>query len=195
MALAEVTPLPSPLGPSDAALVAAARDGERWAREALFRRHAPRVNRLAFRLLGRDVDVDDVVQDAFVQALETLARLKDPSAFGGWLSSMVVGRAAKVIRKRRLLHRLGLGGRSEPMSLDEVIGRECPADVAAELRAIYGLLESMPAEVRITLILRRVEGSTIEEVAELMSASPATVKRRLARAEEMLQEFRGRGAS
>jgi RNA polymerase sigma-70 factor (ECF subfamily) len=194
MSIAEVTPLPTPLGPRDATLVAAARSGERWACEALFRRHAPRINRLAFRLLGRDADVDDVVQDAFVQALETLHKLKDDAAFGGWLSSMVVGRVAKVIRRRRLLHRLGLR-RAEPIAVDDVIGRACPADTAAELRAIYGVLESMPTEVRITLILRRVEGSTIEEVAELMDASPATVKRRLSRAEELLQAFRGRDPS
>ena len=132
--------------------------------------------------------------DAFVQALETLTKLKDESAFGGWISSMIVGRVAKVIRKRRLLQRLGLR-QGEPIVLDEVIGRACPADMAAELRKIYSVLESMPADLRITLILRRVEGSTIEEVAELMDASPATVKRRLARAEETLNHFRGRDES
>lgn len=192
MAVAEVTPLPTPLGPSDSTLVAAARSGERWACEALFRRHAPRVNRLAFRLLGRDADVDDVVQDAFVQALESLDRLKEPSAFGGWLSSMIVGRVAKVIRKRKLLQRLGLRRSAEPLPLDEIIGRGCPPDIAAELRAIYGVLESMPTDERITLVLRRVEGATIEEVADIMATSPATVKRRLARAEEILRAFSGR---
>src|SRR5688572_10280541 len=56
-------------GPTDAALVVAARAGEDWAREALFRRHAPMVAGMAFRLLGRDEDVDDLVQDSFVEAL------------------------------------------------------------------------------------------------------------------------------
>lgn len=184
---AELTPLPTPIGPSDAALVVAARAGEQWACEALFRRHAPRANRLAFRLLGRDEDVDDVVQDAFVQALETLDRLKDAGAFGGWLSSMIAGRVGKLIRRRRLLQRLGLRRQEEPIPLDEVIGRACPADVAVELRAIYTVIESMPAEVRIALVLRRVEGLTLEEVAALTETSLATVKRRLSRAEEELQ--------
>lgn len=190
MSAAELTPLPTPLGPPDGALVAAARAGERWACEALFRRHAPRVNRLAFRLLGRDADVDDIVQDAFVQALESLDRLKEPSAFGGWLSSMIVGRTSKLIRRRKLMQRLGLRRREPPPPIEEVIGRNCPPDAALELRAIYTLLEDMPADVRITLVLRRVEGATIEEVAEWVGASPATVKRRLARAEEMLQAYR-----
>lgn len=194
MSVAEVTPLPSATGPSDAALVVAARAGERWACEALFRRHAARANRLAFRLLGRDDDVDDVVQDAFVQALETLDRLKDAGAFAGWLSSMIVGRTAKLIRRRRLLARLGLRRRDEPIPLDEVVAKACPAEAAVELRRIYALLESMPTEVRIVLVLRRIEGATIEEVADMTGASLATVKRRLAKAEEMLQTFRGEGS-
>jgi RNA polymerase sigma-70 factor (ECF subfamily) len=190
VALAEVTPLPTAL---DAKLVEAARSGERWAIEALFRKHAPRANGLALRLLGRDVDVDDVVQDAFVQAFETLDRLQDPNRFSAWLSSMIVGRVAKVIRKRKLLSRLGLRRREPPISPDEVLAPGCPPDVAMELRAIYGCLEEMPSDVRIVLVLRRIEGQTIEEVAVLTGTSLATVKRRLARAEELLQVVKGGG--
>src|SRR6266513_458158 len=61
-------------GPSDAALVVAARAGEAWAQEALFRRHARMVNGLALRLIGRDADLDDLVQEAFAQALGSLDR-------------------------------------------------------------------------------------------------------------------------
>src|SRR5262245_12312653 len=50
-------------GPTDAALVVAARAKERWAQEVLFRRHAPRLNGLAYRVLGRDDEIDDLVQD------------------------------------------------------------------------------------------------------------------------------------
>ena len=54
-------PTVSGAGPSDAALVVAARAGEHWATEALFHRYVRTVNRLALRLMGRDVDVDDLV--------------------------------------------------------------------------------------------------------------------------------------
>src|SRR5437870_412973 len=77
-------------GPSDAALVMSARAGEAWASEALFRRHASMVNGLAYRLLGRDPEVDDVVQESFAQALGALDALKEPQAFASWMASIVV---------------------------------------------------------------------------------------------------------
>ena len=89
----------------DAVLVIAARDGETWAREALFRRYARTVNDLAFRLLPWDDEADDLVQDTFIAALTGLSRLEEPAAFAGWLRSIAVRTAAKRIRKRMLLVR------------------------------------------------------------------------------------------
>src|SRR5688572_2884281 len=66
---------------SDADLVRGAREGEAWAADALVRRHQRRLNGLAFRLMGRDADVDDLVQESFASALVSLERLKEPEAF------------------------------------------------------------------------------------------------------------------
>jgi RNA polymerase sigma-70 factor (ECF subfamily) len=166
--------------------VVAARAGEEWATEALFRRHAKGINGLAFRLLGRDNEVDDLVQDSFIEAFTCLTRLRTPEAFASWLRSIVVHRATKLIRRRRLLSRLGLGRGWDPIELDSIIATATPADVATELRRVYGLIESLPADLRVPLVLRRIEGLTLEEIAELVGASLATVKRRLARAEKEL---------
>jgi RNA polymerase sigma-70 factor, ECF subfamily len=172
-------------GPSDAVLVVAARAGEPWAREALFRRYAPMANRLALRLLGRDDEIDDLVQDSFVAALRGLERLQEPQAFGGWLASIVVRTSCKLLRRRRLARRLGLRP-AAPIDLDALVSREAPPDVAVELRAIYSLVEELPASVRVPLVLRRVEGYALEEIARVTGASLATVKRRVADAERQL---------
>jgi RNA polymerase sigma-70 factor, ECF subfamily len=178
-------------GPTDGALVVAARAGEDWAREALFRRHAPMVAGIAFRLLGRDEDVDDLVQDSFVEALRSLDRLQAPQAFASWLASIVVRTSSKVIRRRRLLTRLGLRRGDAAIDLDAVVSRTAPPDVATELRALYSRIEALPARERVALVLRRVEGLGIDEIAALIGASPATVKRRIAEAEQMLANFAG----
>ena len=81
------------------------------------------VNGLAFRLMGRDADVDDLVQDAFVTAFAGLHGLDDPQAFAAWLGSIVVRTAGKVIRRRVLLERLGLRRRREPIDIDAVAAR------------------------------------------------------------------------
>src|SRR5262245_52041673 len=146
-------------GPSDVALVVAARAGEVWAQEALFRRYARLVNGLALRLMGRDADVDDLVQDSFVEALGSIGRLENPLAFSSWLGAIVVRTAHKRLRRRRIAERLGLR-RAEPIDVDRLISPRVPPDVAVELRAIYRVLDRLPAEVRIALVLRRVEAMT-----------------------------------
>jgi RNA polymerase sigma-70 factor (ECF subfamily) len=175
-------------GPSDAALVVEARAGESWAQEALFRRHAPRLNGLAFRVMGRDDEVDDLVQDTFVAAFEGLGRLTDPQAFASWIASILVRQAHKKIRRRRMLARLGLGRARSDIDVDAILGASCPPDKAVELRALYGVLNELPADARIALVLRRVEGLSLEEVAEAMDLSLATIKRRLADADRFLEE-------
>jgi RNA polymerase sigma-70 factor, ECF subfamily len=173
--------------PTDAALVLAARAGEEWAREALFRRYARLALGLAYRLLPHDADIDDLVQDSFLYAFEHLARLSNPQAFQAWLSSIVVRTAGKRLRRRKLQIRLGLRSH-RPVDVDEVVSRTAPPDVAAELRAVYTLLETLPVEERIALVLRRVERLEIPEVAEQMGLSISTVKRRLNAAETRLSQ-------
>lgn len=180
----EVVPFPG-AGPSDAQLVEAARGGQRWATEALFRRHVRFVNGLAFRLLPRDAELDDLVQDSFIEAFSGLARLEDPGAFKGWLGAIVVRTAHKRIRRRHLLERLGLR-RREPIDLESVVGSSSSAEHALALRRVYAVLESMDPEERIALVLRRVEGLELTEVADRMGLSLATVKRRLTKAEAVL---------
>ncbi len=72
-------------GPTDAALVVAARAGELWAQEALYQRYARMVLALSQRILaGRD-DADDLAQDAFIYAFTRLDTLQNPQAFHAWL--------------------------------------------------------------------------------------------------------------
>jgi RNA polymerase sigma-70 factor (ECF subfamily) len=179
-------------GPSDTALVVAARAGEPWAQEALFRRYGRRVNGLAHRLMPIDADADELVQDAFLFAFQNIDRLDNPQAFASWLMSIVVRTANKRIRRQRLMERLGLR-RSRPVDMEQLVARTAPPDTAAEARALYDAVEKLPAEERLVLVLHRVEGLTIAEVSEVCGKSPATVKRRLAAAQQQLDAKWRRG--
>lgn len=192
LAMKQPLPLPQPpelpsasVTPTDAALVLAARAGEEWAREALFRRYVRLALGLAYRILPLDQDSDDLVQDSFLYAFQQLDRLSNPQAFQAWFSSIVVRTAGKRLRRRKLQIRLGLRS-ATPIDADEVVSRTAPPDVATELRAVYALLEALPVEERIALVLRRVERLEIPEIAEHMGLSISTVKRRLAAAEGRL---------
>jgi RNA polymerase sigma-70 factor, ECF subfamily len=179
-------------GPSDAALVVAARAGETWAQEALFRRHAPRLSGLAFRVMGRDDEIDDLVQDTFIAALSSLERLDKPDAFASWVGGILVRQAYKKIRRRRMLARLGLGRAATAIDLDELVSQASSPERAAEIRVLYAVVESMPADLRIPLVLHRVEGLGLAEVAEMMNVSLATVKRRIAEGHATLEQRFGK---
>ena len=172
--------------PADGALVIAAREGDMRAKKALFERYVGVASGQAYRLLGRDQDLDDVVQESFVKAFASLEKLLNPQAFASWFASIVTGTAVSVIRRRRLLARLGLS-RLEPIPLDSLVGSTAPPDVAMELRTVYAAIDSLPTRERVVLILRRVEELELDELARRTGWSLATVKRELVRATARLK--------
>ena len=188
-AVTNISPIRSGAGPTDAVLVLAACAGESWAQEALFRRHSRMALGLAHRLLPQDDEVDDLVQDCFVSALKRLSALDNPQAFAAWLGSIVVRAVGKRLRRRRLLSRLGLRV-PEEIDADAIAAPSVPGDVAVELRRVYAIVAQLPAEARVALILRRVDGLEVPEIARRMELSLSTVKRRLKLAEEILERSR-----
>lgn len=174
---------------SDADLVLLSRDGARDAKEALFRRHVRRAAGLGQRLLASDPsEVDDLVQDAFITAFSRLGDLKDPRVFGSWLGAIVVRTASKRLRRRRLKERLGLVRRQE-VDLDDFSLPHHSTEALLDLRRIYSRLERFPTEERVALLLWRVEGMTVVEIAAHVGASVSTIKRRLRRAGERLDRM------
>ncbi len=180
-----------PARPTDADVVRAAQAEELWAFEALYRRNAPLAYGVVRRLLGTDEDVDDVVQDAFIAAFGKISALQNPDAFRSWLLRIAVGKVSRVIRKRRVLAAVGLRSRESRPDVDQFLGPSAPPDVALELGRLYEAVVALPTDDRIALLLRRVEGQSLEEIAEITSCSLATVKRRLARADAALSEHGG----
>lgn len=176
-----------PMRESTAALVTRALEGDRWAADALYRRHAPDVFRVATLLLGRSAEVDDVVQDAFVKALKGLETLRDRASFGGWVVRIAANLARSRLRRRGLFRRLGLDRGEEDVSFEALATPDVSVERRAELARIGAAVRALPAEQRVAWTLRRVEGWALAEIAEAVDASLATVKRRIAAADDTLK--------
>ena len=173
--------------PTDAALLASARGGERSAQETLYLRYVRMVYGLVLRIHPREPDVDDVVQDVFVIVLGGLDRITNLQAFAAFLQQVTVRTVLKRLRRERLLGRLGLR-RAEPLEPDVLFAPTTPPDVVAEARQLYERVARLPAEERLALLLRHVEGLELVTIAEQMGISLATVKRRIASAEARLAD-------
>lgn len=168
----------------DAALMALARQGDRWAEEVMFRRHARTVARVAHRLLGRRDDIDDVVQETFVTALSDLAKLRDPAALAPWLKGIAVHAVHRRFRRERLLRWLGFAQAHDEAI--EVASPQLTPELSGELALARRVIDTLPADERVVWLLRHHEGEGLAEVAALAGCSLATAKRRLARAEARL---------
>lgn len=173
----------------DGALVQAAREGQAWAQEQLFKRYAPMALSTAWRLIPTE-DPEDVAQEGLIRALTQLDQLQTPQAFAGWLSTIVVRLATSRLRRRRMLERLGLRGRDRAIDVEDYIAGPASAQTRAELSEVYRMLDTLPAEERVALVLQRVEGLELTEIAARMNLSVATVKRRLTAAASKLEEKR-----
>ncbi len=173
---------------ADAPLVALARTGERRAFEVLYRRHVSFAIHLATRIEGSSRDVEDIVHDAFIKAFSRLGDLSEPSAFRSWLGSIVVFAVRSRLRRTRLMNLLGLGRGADPVDLDSLASADASPHTRAQLAQIYALLRTRPTDERIAWTLRCVEGHELEVVARLTSCSLATVKRRISRMQDFLDE-------
>jgi RNA polymerase sigma-70 factor (ECF subfamily) len=168
-----------PFDGDDEELVEGVISGRADAASALYERHVEGIRRLVFRLMGPDTEIEDVVHDVFLRALESIARLRDPAALRPWL----IGIAIRVVRiriQRRMRQRW-----LKVMPPENVPDVATTPDMShgEALRDVYGILQQLPPDERIALVLHRVEGLALEEAAATCDTSLATFRRRLARAE------------
>jgi len=181
---AEVARLP--FVASDAAIVEALRARRAEGGTALYDCHREHVRRVLIRVLGPGAHLADLVQDVFVSAIESIDRLEEPDALRGWLASIAVFRARAEIRSRSRLRLFPLFERDD---LPETETTAQNPEVDEAVRSTYHVLGRLPADERIAFALRFIDGMELVEVADACQVSLATIKRRLARAQERFRSM------
>jgi RNA polymerase sigma-70 factor (ECF subfamily) len=169
---------------SDEELVHGLRAGELWAQQVLFERYGTLVERIVRRVLGwnRRAELSDVVHDAFIAAFRSAGSLRNPEALSGWVRSVATHTALNCIRSRKArawLHFFAPESLPEPEPVPRAVD-----EVKEAHDRTYLVLDRLPTEERVAFALRFIEGMELREVAEACRVSLATIKRRLARAED-----------
>jgi RNA polymerase sigma-70 factor (ECF subfamily) len=178
---------PAPAAPSDDALLARFAAGDRTALDELFRRYRGVAYRVAYRLLGREPDALDAVQDGFVKALTHLENFHRRSSFKTWLLRIVSNAALDVGRQRRRD-----GWNQQPAGpVVRAGGAESASDAEldrADLRrAIEAALGQLPPAQRQTFVLHVDGEMSYREVADALGISIGTVMSRLFYARQKLK--------
>ncbi|MCL4459282.1 MAG: RNA polymerase sigma factor [Chloroflexi bacterium] len=165
-----------------------ARRGEATAFALIYERYGEAIHRYAYRLLGDQTQAEDIVQDTFLRAFQNISRLRDDSRLEPWLYAIASHACLDLLRRKRLfswfLLKRGYGGSvdSESNQLSRM----------AEAELVRCTLAQMPPQYAACLILRSVEGFSVEEIAEILGTSKGAIWTRLSRAREMFVQIYGR---
>ena len=176
---------------SDEDVVARVLGGETALFEILMRRHNERIYRTVRAILGDDADVEDVMQQAYVNAYQHLDRFENRARFSTWMTRIAINEAYARLRKRH---------RTEPapweddhaMADEPEAAGPSPEQIAAR-QEINALLEravdTLSLPNRTVFVMRAVEGLSTAETAECLKISEEAVKTRLHRANEALRQW------
>ncbi|HZF08303.1 MAG TPA: RNA polymerase sigma factor [Thermoanaerobaculia bacterium] len=179
-----LTPLPTP----DLLLARRAAAGQPAAWDEIIGRYGQKLYNLAFHFTGSLPEAEDLTQEIFLRLYQNLRLYRGDSPLAAW--TMRLSRNLCIDRYRKLRR-----DRRSVAVPDEVL-EQVPAtdDQGAEaehrqqLRAIYRALEEMPEDLAEAVVLRDLQGWTLEEAATYLDVPLGTIKSRLHRARLLLAE-------
>jgi RNA polymerase sigma-70 factor, ECF subfamily len=156
--------------------------------DGIYRRYCRYVAAVILRLDARPDDLEDLIQDVFVEAARGIEGLRDAEAIRGWLATIAVRLVRRRLRRRRLKRFLGLDRGADSTQVADAAASPVDKLVLVE---VYRVLDRLPVDERVAFTLHHIEGETLDVVARLCACSKATTKRRIARAQAAIEQRLG----
>jgi RNA polymerase sigma-70 factor, ECF subfamily len=181
-------------GDNDRELVKRAQKEDKEAFEELVRRHQARVFAVAGGILRNKEDVEDIAQQVFLKVYFSLKRFDQRAAFSTWLYKITVNECWDLLRKRKvrpLLYEADLSEEQARQYGASEEKEEQAQDVSERLekrQELERLLDCLEERDRMMLVLKEVQGFSVEEIAEILGINGNTVKVRLFRARQRITE-------
>lgn len=182
----------------DAVLVRQCRKGDLTAFEPLVVKYQDRIYNLCWRLCGDRLAAEDLTQEAFLKAFESLGQFRGQSGFYTWLYRIATNLALSYRRTER--RQLNVGTGCEWDDLPAQAARlhravkddpDQPAEVCERdetRKLVWQAIQELDDEHRAVVVLRDMEGLDYAEVAEVLGVPAGTVKSRLHRARMTIRE-------
>ena len=177
----------------DQRLIAQCLNGDTAAFGELVRRYQDRLYNTVYRLVDNAEDAADVVQDAFLNAYQSLDGFKGDSLFFTWLYRIAVNTAISQKRKQRVLLSIDAGRNGattvQPLDESEYSRPGHALERAEQDQRVHRALQQLSQEHRTVLILKDMEGQKYEEMADVLGVPIGTIRSRLHRARAELREL------
>lgn len=175
----------------DLELARRAASGDRLAQRELFLEQRVNVHRALFRILGSNREIEDLLQDSFIEIFRALHSFRGDSTLGRWCQTIAV-RVAYLAISRRRPPAVDLALVEETVASDADIRRH--VQVREATRRLYAALDRIEAKQRIAFALAAIDGKSLAEVADLTNSSVFAVKTRVWRARRELMRRAGKDA-
>jgi RNA polymerase sigma-70 factor (ECF subfamily) len=153
--------------------------------EELYKRFAPYVAAIASRILGRESEVEDVVQDVFMAALAGLRKRDQILQAKSWFATVTVRSSMRNLRVRSLWNVFDL---AEPPQYERLSDSAAGPEERRMVAEVYRALDRCSPKERVAWVLRYVQGESLEDTAVLCACSLATAKRRIAAAHAVVKK-------
>jgi len=157
--------------------------GDQAAFELLVRRQLPRARLIARRLMQDPEDADDLVQDAFLRALERIETFDPSRAFEPWFTRLLVNLGRDLHRKQKVRK----SETHDPDALPGGIRPDREAERSDLRRSLTQALEALPERQRLVVTLFDIDGRSTEEIAAMLSVTQVTVRWHLHQARRTLR--------
>src|SRR5438132_8174887 len=181
------------VNPDDHRLIADCLQGRTAAFGELVHRYQDRLYNCIYRLVDNEEDAQDIIQEAFLNAYQSLDRFKGDSQFFTWLYRIAFYASFSLKRKQRaaLARKTGRVGTgvSEPLDASESSRPEYALEKLEQQRRVQQALNRLSPEHRTVLILKDMDGQKYETMAEILQVPIGTVRSRLHRARLELREL------
>ena len=140
---------------------------------------------ISLRILGKEEDAQDVLQDAFLSAFVKIEQFSGKVTFGAWLKRIVINKSIDHFKKKKL-KLVELDGVSYRLAAEE---EELDIDLyKGKLEKIHNKVKDLPDGCRVVFSLYMLEGYDHNEISEIMNVSVSTSKSQLHRAKKLLRE-------
>ena len=173
----------------DVLLVDRCLTGEPAATRELFRRHRNRVHACLFRVLGSNRDMDDLLQDAFLQVFQSLRGWRAEASLATWIDRVAVRCAYRYLSQRG--RRVATDSLEDEEAVAFASSHEGPGarrQLARDgVRRLYAALGELSPAARLAFTLHEIDGRSLAETAELVGSSVTATKLRVWRARKRIE--------
>jgi RNA polymerase sigma-70 factor (ECF subfamily) len=171
---------------ADAALVRRAQQGDKQAFNLLVLKYQSRLEKVIARYVRDPHEVFDLTQETFIKAYRALEQFRGTSSFYTWVYRIAVNTAKNYL--------IALTRRPPDTDVDAQLDIELGSGLDPERlllrdeieRTVFQVINGLPLELRVAIILRELEGMSYDEIAEIMDCPLGTVRSRIFRAREAI---------